>query len=111
MIMRVPTGQNRKAPWCPTFNLDTDCRKSEFRKKIQALRLLANRRVATNLNDQNKEKSPHNHSDGHMGEGRMKWVGIAEFCKGLINKLNHLSIPLAAGKKLIPSVSLSQVLI
>ena len=30
-----------------------------------------------------------------MGEDRMKWVGIAEFCKGLIKGLNHLVTPVS----------------
>ncbi len=50
---------------------------------------------AENQSNQHKEKGPHNHSDGHMGEGWMNWVGIAEFCKGLIYELNHLVAPVS----------------
>jgi len=51
-------GQNRNAWSDPTSSVTVERCKSDFRKKIQALWLLANLRVLTNLLDQPKAGVP-----------------------------------------------------
>jgi hypothetical protein len=49
--------------------------------------------LASNHSDQHKDKGPHNHSDGHMGEGWMNGMVIAEIGKRLIYILKHVVTP------------------